>query len=110
MRGILILMVAAACGGSSASERATVTGTVAGVAVTATNAAALVIPIAGKPAVDVIITNATDPCAASNSNLKSKQLLSLGEVSLSGAPLDGGNYGVYDQAGGNYPQGNVAFV
>jgi hypothetical protein len=109
MKFSLWLAVAAACGGSAA-PRATVSGSVAGVAVTASNAAAIQLTIAGKPAVDVIITNAADPCAASDSNLKSKQLLSLGIASLSGASLGSGNYGVYDQASGNYPQGNVAFV
>src|SRR5438132_8010941 len=105
----LAFAVAAACGGSSASHRAAVTGKVAGVAVSATNAAAVAFTVAGKPAVNVFITNAADGCAANEANLKSKQLLSLGVASLSGAPLDGGSYGVYDQASGNYPQGNVAF-
>jgi hypothetical protein len=110
MKFSIFLMLAAGCGGSSAAQRAAVTGKVAGVAVSATNAAAVRLTVAGKPAVDVFITNAADGCAANDANLKSRQLLSLGVVSLSGAPLGGGNYGVYDQAGGNFPQGNVAFV
>src|SRR5437016_4386914 len=111
MRGILFLLAAAtACGGSSAAHRAAVSGAVDGVGVTATNAAALIVKTSGTPSVDVVITNAADPCAANDGNLKLKQVLSLGVTSLSGAPLATGNYGVYDQQSGNYPNGNVAFV
>ena len=105
-----ILLLAAACGGSSSAQRAAVTGKVGGVAVTASNAAAVAFTVGGKPAVDILISNAADGCAGNDANLKSRQSLSLGLASLSGAALDGGDYGVYDQSGGNVPQGDVAFV
>lgn len=110
MKFSILLLLAAACGGSSAPQRAAVTGKVGGVAITASNAAAVPLALGGKPAVGILISNSADGCAGNDATQKSRQLLSLGLVSFSGAPLDGGNYGVYDQAGGNFPQGDVAFV
>lgn len=105
----LTLLALAACGGATAAPRATVTGKVGGVAVTASNAAAVQFSVGGKPAVDVFITNAADGCAANDAHLASRQTLSLGVAALSGG-LDGGNYAVYDQSSGSAPQGDVAFV
>ena len=110
MKFSVLLLLAAACGGSSGPQRAAVTGKVAGVAVTATNAAAVAFTVAGKPAVNVFITNAADGCAGNDASLRSRQTLSLGVASLSGVPVASGNYAVYDQAGGNVPATNAAFI
>ena len=110
MKFSVLLLLAAACGGSSGPQRAAVSGKVGGVAVTATNAAAVALAVGGKPGVDILISNAADACAGNDASLKSRQVLSLGAVSLSGAQVAAGNFAVYDQASGNIPQGNAAFV
>src|SRR4051794_6000464 len=110
MKGFTFLLLLAACGGSSVPNRATVTGKVEGSAVTATNAAAIVVNSGAYPTVDVLISNAADGCGANAGNLKSKQVLSLGITAFGGTALAAGDYGVYDQASGNLPQGTMALV
>ena len=111
MRGIaFIALILAACGGASGGTRASVIGKVDGVPVLATNAAAIVVRTTGTPSIDVLISNAADGCAANAANLRGKQVISLGVTSLTGAGLDAGDFGVYDQQSGNIPKGTVVFA
>jgi hypothetical protein len=104
-----LMLVLAACGGTSVPVRATVTGKVDGAVLTATNAVAFVLN-SSAPTVDILISNVADGCGANAADLKSKQVLSLGITSLGGAALAAGDFAVYDQNSGNIPQGTVVFA
>ena len=108
MKGIAFLVLLAACGGSS-TTRATVSGKVEGTQLKVNNSAAFVVRTTGTPSVDVLLSNVADGCDANAANLKSKQVIPLGVTSLSGAALDAGTFGIYDQQSGNIPQGTVVF-
>ena len=109
LKGLWGVLLLAACGGSGVS-RASVSGKVEGTALQLTNSAAFVVRTSGTPSVDVVLSNLSDGCAALAANVKSKQAVELGVTSLSGAPLDAGVFGVYDQQSGNIPSGTVVFA
>jgi hypothetical protein len=109
MKGSAFILVLAACGGSSVPNRAAVSGKVEGTPLVTTNAVAFAVN-GGVPTVDVLISNQADGCGANASDLKSKQVLSLGITSLAGQSLATGDFGVYDQNSGSIPQGIVVFA
>jgi hypothetical protein len=110
MRKLAPILLLAACGGSSIPDRAAVTGKVAGTPLLAQNAAAIVVRTSGTPTVAVLISNLADGCNANATNVKDKQVLSLGVSSLSGSALAAGDFGVYDQQSGTIPSGTVVFA
>ncbi len=110
MRGIALILLLAACGGTSIPNRATVSGKGEGTTLATTSAAAFVVRTSGTPTVDVLLSNIADGCNANAANVRSKQVLSLGVTSLGDDPLDAGDFGVYDQQSGSVPNGTVVFA